>query len=326
MSKISLLDERIRQFWGQTGVPGMAIAIVDAGKLVYSNAFGSLSLDAPLPVASLAKPIFAYAVLKLTEQGLLSLDRPLAHYLPKPYLSGDPHLPLITVRHVLSHTSGFPNWREASGLHTLFRPGTSFHYSTEGLIYLQAVVEHLLGQSIDQHLAQKLFEPFGMTGSRLLPEDLSEYLPFLPSGPRAYGALSLHTTVTDYANFLVEMFRTEPRDEFHLAPATLSAMLAPQIRLGSQPNLSWGLGWGLQHLHGEVNSFWHWGSRGKLTRNIVIGLPAAQSAVVIFTNHVDGLTICEEIAQVSLEYREPFPAFGWLLPAENWRADGLLSP
>jgi hypothetical protein len=82
----------------------------------------------------------------------------------------------------------------------------------------------------------------------------------------------------------------------------------------------------LQHLHGEVNSFWHWGARRELTRSIVIGLPATQSAVVIFTNHPSGLTICEEIAQVALEYPEPFPAFGWLLPAENWRADGLINP
>ena len=165
-----------------------------------------------------------------------------------------------------------------------------------------------------------------MTGSQLLPEDLSKFIPTLPCGERAYGALSLRTTVTDYARFLIEMFRTEPRDEFHLAPATLSAMLTPQVRVGNQPGLSRGLGWGLQHLHGEVNSFWHWGARRELTRSIVIGLPDTQSAVVIFTDHPSGLTICEEIAQVALEYPEPFPAFGWLLPAENWRADGLISP
>jgi hypothetical protein len=99
-------------------------------------------------------------------------------------------------------------------------------------------------------------------------------------------------------------------------------MLTPQVRLGSQPNLSWGLGWGLQHLHGEVNSFWHWGARRDLTRCIVIGLPAKQSAVVIFTAHPEGLTIAEEIAQIALEYPESFPAFAWLLPAESWRADG----
>lgn len=322
MSKISLLEERIRNSWDQTEVPGMAIAIVDGGKLIYSNAFGSLSLDMPMAVASLSKPIFAFAVLKLTERGLLSLDRPLAEYLAQPYLPHEPRLSLVTVRHTLSHTSGFPNWRDASGLHLLFRPGTAFHYSTEGLIYLQAVIEHLLGKTVEQYLAQTVFEPFGMISSRLVPEDLSKFLPFLPAGPHAYGALSLHTTVTDYARFLVEMFRTEPRDEFHLAPATLSAMLAPQIRVGSQADLSWGLGWGLQHLHGEVNSFWHWGSRRGLTRSIIIGLPATQSAVVIFTDHSSGLTISEEIAQIALEYRESFPAFRWLLPAESWHADG----
>jgi CubicO group peptidase (beta-lactamase class C family) len=304
----------------------MAIAIVDDGRLIYSNAFGRLSLDAPLAVASLSKPIFAFAVLKLTELGLLSLDRPLAEYLPQPYIDGEPRLSLITVRHVLSHTSGFPNWRDESGLRMLSRPGTAFHYSTEGLIYLQTVVEHLLGQTIDQHLAQKVFEPFGMISSRLLPEDLSQFLPFLPTEARAYGALSLHTTVNDYARFLVEMFRTEPRDEYHLAPATLSAMLTPQIRVGSQPALSWGLGWGLQHVHGEVDSFWQWGARRDITRSIVIGVPATQSAVVIFTDHPDGLTICEEIAQVALEYPESFPAFRWLLPAEKWHADGSINP
>ena len=72
----------------------------------------------------MSKPVFAYAVLKLCEMGLLDLDTPLTRYTPERWVPNDPRLDLITARHVLSHTSGFQNWR-ASGtpLSIDFTPG-----------------------------------------------------------------------------------------------------------------------------------------------------------------------------------------------------------
>jgi CubicO group peptidase (beta-lactamase class C family) len=79
---------------------------------------------------------------------MLELDTVLAEYLPQPYVADEPLLPLITARHVLSHSTGFPNWRSESGLRAGFAPGSAFHYSTEVMIYLQTAIEHLTGQPL----------------------------------------------------------------------------------------------------------------------------------------------------------------------------------
>jgi CubicO group peptidase (beta-lactamase class C family) len=92
--------------------------------------------------ASLSKSVFAYGVLALCHAGLLDLDTPLTHYLPDRSLCRDPRLEAITARTVLSHTTGFPNWRQRGKPLTIDRvPGESFGYSGDGYLYLQRVVE-----------------------------------------------------------------------------------------------------------------------------------------------------------------------------------------
>src|SRR5260370_168114 len=100
-------------------VQGMAIVLIRNGKVGWHRAFGFRDSESKKPVeygtifeaASMGKPVFAYAVMKLCERGVLNLDKPLTQYTPERYLEGDPRLDLITARHVLSHTSGFQNWR-----------------------------------------------------------------------------------------------------------------------------------------------------------------------------------------------------------------------
>jgi len=83
----------------------------------------------------LTKPVVAYAALKLADQGKLDLDAPLSRYLPAPYIDGDARLEQITARRVLSHNSGFPNWRpEGKPLVIHFTPGERFSYSGEGFV------------------------------------------------------------------------------------------------------------------------------------------------------------------------------------------------
>ena len=65
--------------------------------------------DTVFEAQSMSKPVFAYRVMKLCEQGVLDLDTPLTKYTPDIFLKGDPRLELITPRRVLSHTTGFPN-------------------------------------------------------------------------------------------------------------------------------------------------------------------------------------------------------------------------
>jgi CubicO group peptidase (beta-lactamase class C family) len=102
----------------------------------------------------LSKPVFVYMVLRLADRGVIDLDKPL-------YTCGfsydridkDPSSKLITARMVLDHTTGLPNWG-GTPLEFLFTPGEKFNYSGEGYVYLQRVVEHVTGKSLEE-LAQQ---------------------------------------------------------------------------------------------------------------------------------------------------------------------------
>ncbi len=153
-------------------VPGAATAVVDGGR-VWEQGFGSASVDPVRRVAdgtvfeaaSLGKPLFAYQVLRLVDAGLLGLDHPLYDYLPMPE-ADNVEMRKVTVRHVLSHTTGLPNWRQEPGpLEPGGEPGTEFSYSGEGFFYLQRVVEKVTGRPVARLMAEEVFKPLGMTES-----------------------------------------------------------------------------------------------------------------------------------------------------------------
>ncbi len=136
-------------------VPGLSIALVRDARVVWRRGFGVADRASGKPVdtgtvfaaQSTSKPVFAYTVLKLCEKGVLDLDSPLTKYTPERVLAGDARLDLITARHVLSHTSGFQNWRSGTEpLEIHFAPGERWLYSGEGYSYLQSVVTHLTGR------------------------------------------------------------------------------------------------------------------------------------------------------------------------------------
>jgi CubicO group peptidase (beta-lactamase class C family) len=160
-------------------VPGLALAVVDNGRL-WRRGFGRAIEDPASPVsddtvfeaASLGKPVFAYAVLRLADAGLLDLDRPLYDYLPIAE-ANTPRMKRVTPRHVLSHTTGLPNWRQHHGpLDPAADPGKQFGYSGEGYFYLQRVTEALSGKLFARLMRDQVFDPLGMKQSSYvwLPE------------------------------------------------------------------------------------------------------------------------------------------------------------
>jgi CubicO group peptidase (beta-lactamase class C family) len=154
------------------GVPGLAIAIVDKRRLAWSRSFGVKNILTGDPVtdetrfeaASMSKPVFAYMVMRLVDEGRLDLDRPLVRYRRPDYLGDDPNLDLVTARDVLRHSSGLPDWG-AAPLVTAFRPGTRYLYSGEGIMWLQLVVEQIMGAGLDTLMRARLFDPAGMSRS-----------------------------------------------------------------------------------------------------------------------------------------------------------------
>jgi CubicO group peptidase (beta-lactamase class C family) len=159
----------------------VSIAIVRNARLAWRRGFGVKDTASKEPVdndtvfeaASISKTVFAYAAMKLCEKGVIGLDTPLTKYSPKPFLEGDPRLELITARLVLSHRTGFQNWRsDTNPLKIHFTPGEKYAYSGEGYSYLQSVVTHLTRQPIESYMKASLFVPFGMSSTGYVWNDL----------------------------------------------------------------------------------------------------------------------------------------------------------
>jgi CubicO group peptidase (beta-lactamase class C family) len=334
---VAHLETLIPKLLAEGEIPGLSIALVQNGSLVWHHGFGVKNAQTKTPVtdntvfeaASLSKPVFAYGVLKLVDAGRLDLDTPLNKYLPGNYDVGDDaRLGSITARHVLSHTTGFPNWRTVGGkLKIHFTPGARFSYSGEGFVYLAKVVEHITGAPLDKWMKQTVFDPLGMANSSYIWQtryDAEHVAPHNtlgePTAQRKPGkpnaAASLQTTAQDYGRFLVAVLnRTGLKEE------TFQQMLTPQTKVSQagmnttsgEPKefsheLSWGLGWGLQTT-GDGVALWHWGDNGT-SKAFVIGYPKEKLGLVVFANSVHGLAIVPEIVEEALGGRQP--ALAWL--------------
>lgn len=154
-----------------TEVPAIAVAgIVDGKPLQYLTGVRSVTDRVPVtndtyfPAASLSKPVFAWAVRDLVRQGRLQWSKPLEDY-AELGLSGDAKL--ITAEHILTHSSGLPNWRFQldKELASTFVPGSKWQYSGEGIFLLQRVVEKITGVPIATYMKQNVLNSLGMTAS-----------------------------------------------------------------------------------------------------------------------------------------------------------------
>jgi CubicO group peptidase (beta-lactamase class C family) len=303
-------------------VPGASIALIAGRQVVWSKSFGVADANKGTPVTgetlfeacSMSKPVFAYLVMKLVEQGKLDLDRPLAEYLPEDDPPAQPEKRLITARMVLSHTTGFPNWRkggeERGGpLPVKSRPGSRFGYSGEGIFYLQRVVEHVTGEPLDAYARRTLFGPLGL--SHMSYVWTPELEPALASGhddggkfrqrtkyTHANAAYSLYTSAMDYAAILVEIMKPDRSAAYLLPRASIEAMLDHQVALDARDPIErpasaqglavyWGLGWSINTTAaGDIAH--HSGSNSSGFRCFSQFSPSRGSGIVIMTNGTRG--------------------------------------
>ncbi len=159
-------------------VPGLAIALLKDGKPSWSRGFGVTKAGETTPVAtdtlfaaaSLSKSVFAYALLRMRDEKLIDLDRPLVNYLPYEDLPAGDNARLMTARHALSHSSGLQNWRFArtDKLEFAFKPGDGFQYSGEGFYFLLRVLEHITGRGFEEYMQDRVLKPLGMANSTYL--------------------------------------------------------------------------------------------------------------------------------------------------------------
>lgn len=192
-------DADIERLMAREQVQGLALAVIDDGRIVKQAAYGWRNAERRLPLqtdtvmygASLTKTVFALLVLQLAQEGKLDLDAPLPALLPKPLpeyaltrgggrfefsaLAGDERWRLLTPRILLTHSAGFANFRwlePDQRLRFHFTPGSRYAYSAEGFYVLQLVVEEGLGLELGRAMQERLFDRVGMpaTGMRWRPD------------------------------------------------------------------------------------------------------------------------------------------------------------
>lgn len=273
------LDKFLNRQIDSIGIPGLSIAIINDGKIVYHRTPGVADVANKTPLndqsifeaASLSKTVFTYFVMKQVDKGILDLDKPLYQYLEYPDIAYDENYKLITARMVLSHTTGFPNWRtdnfadsskhiQKGSLYLKFKPGTKYSYSGEGYYYLSQVIAHLNKltlQSLDSLFQKEVAVPLG------LPYAWFSINPFISQHkvngyqhkklirrwPAAltqqdstkFGAGGgLHTESVSYAKFLIALMKGQG-----LSKKSADQIFQPQVQLPNTEDHSGETAWGL---------------------------------------------------------------------------------
>ncbi|RUR11612.1 serine hydrolase [Legionella sp. km772] len=347
----------------QAKIPGVTLARVsgdgdiatETAGVINTNTGEAVTDSTVFQAASLSKPVFAYIVLKMVEDGKFSrlgeapesgLDRPLHEICDfgPPELRDHPNYKLLTPRNLLSHQASLPNWFKPDepeayvGATDVATVETSFNYSGLAYCFLNEVVEHIAGKPLDE-LSREVFDDESLemnhTSFVPFPEESDkqtkravghkadgspdERAPSLPS--RANPAASLVTTSEDYAKFLNACLH----DEF-----IRSHMFEPQLNLAGKDQkamdakvseetlhqISWGIGMGLQTADNGDPIAFHWGDNETSRAFTAINL-RTNEAVVCFTNSENGPSVFQQIAE---------PVVGSLTPVSQWlsRREGLI--
>ncbi len=268
-SDVARNSARILAAYEAHGLFDGAVLLATKGKVVFKSGYGVANRDWGIPntvdtrftIASLGKAMTAHLVLTLVEEGRVSLDSPIATYLPA-FNKGIADK--VTVHHLLTHSSGLSWWAKegtgyetrsysleelvklAEGLNLHFEPGSQTGYSNSGYNLLAAIIEHVTGKTFEDAMRERIFKPAGMrdTGFAWLNEVVARratgydrlsdgrYTPATYNNQSyAIGAGGLYSTVDD-------MFRWNMYLDRKLAPELRELMFTSHV--GGN-----GYGWGM---------------------------------------------------------------------------------
>lgn len=312
---LATLDAQAPRWLAEHAVPSLAVAYVRDGQVAWTRVYGDQADGVPATdstlynIASLTKPVFAELLVRLAADGRLSLDEPMAPYWTDPDVAGDPRHARFTPRLALSHQLGFTNWRrETEGVLRIgFDPGTQFRYSGEGFEYARRYVQNRTRASVDSLARQYVFGPMGMRSTSFARQPWFAGRMAMPRGPEgrwgnpsvydtANAADDIHTTVGDYARFLIGVMN---RDGL---PAALAAQRDSIHQTGVEKcdpakvavcpaRIGYGLGWTIfEYPDPAENVLWHtggdWGEK-----TIAFYWPGRREGVVMFTNGARGFNV-----------------------------------
>ncbi len=325
------IDHSITAIHCQLRLPGLAVAIVQDHEIIYQRSFGEAAPsrpttpDTPFILGSLSKSFTALAIMQLVEDGKLDLDERVQHYIPWFHLRDVTMSSLITVRHLLTHTSGISRFagrvllsghggktreqsvRELSTVQLLHPVGSHFAYSNTNYLIAGLLVEIVSDMSYEEYIQEHIFQPLQMTNSftsehqarrhrmaqghrwwfgRPVPFDA----PFLEDAlPAAY----ILSSSQDMARYLVACLDAGVSGGSLLSPQGFAEIFRPQAPVPSK-DASYGLGWRIEHVGDEL-IIRHGGEVSNFRADMVL-LPGRKLGVVVLANCNNGM-----IAQLGLD-------------------------
>ncbi len=350
-------DDEVRRLMARENVQGLALATIDRGRVVSVQAYGKRSVERGLPLtpqtvmygASLTKAAFAYMLLQLVDEGKLDLDAPLPALLPQPLpaydkqpwdfsdLANDERWRRLTPRILLTHSSGFANFRWLEPDRKLrfhFDPGERYAYSGEGFYILQLVVERGLGLDTGREMQRRVFDRFGMRNTSM--QWRADFADNLADGytldgkmephderSRPSAAGSMDTTIEDQARLWAGIVRGDGLSaaaRAMLVQAWLPIGSAAQFPTLASPRASWpqslAAGLGVVSFRDRSGPAWFKGGHNDSTGNMVLCLERGQRCVVMLANDVRAERIYPELARRVLgETDMPWRwEYGWYQP------------
>lgn len=296
--------------------PGATAIVVKEGEVVYHKAFGQANLELAIPmetdhvfrIGSITKQFTSMAILKLEEEGKLSVQDEITKFLPDYPTQGH----TITVHHLLNHTSGIKSYtdlekwtpqvhrQDFTPLEMIdyfkeepmdFAPGEAFRYNNSGYFILGYIIEKASGMTYEEYIEINFFEPLGMTQSyyghpeEITPKRVAGYSPgengALSNGAyismsQPYAAGSLLSTVGDLAKWYAAV-----KDGKVVSPTSLKRALTPTV-LASGDTEDYGYGLGILDLEGSKGYGHGGGVHGFLTASTY--LTEEDVFVAVFSN------------------------------------------
>jgi len=316
------LGQRISALRETYEVPGVSIALVKEGRIAWAEAFGYADLatgrrmtsDTYLRVQSISKPVTAWGVLRLVEQGDIDLDGYVQQYLGSALLpETEFHEEKVTIRQLLSHTAGMPlgdvlmiyspldevpslreNLRREATLTA--EPGVAFSYSNVGYNLLELVVEEVTGRDFAEYMQAEVLTPLGLPNASFVWSDALQ-----PPVPVGYGLTGqtvpvyvypekasggLFGTARDIAAFVAAEMPRFSRVQGVLTEQSISMLHTPVVGLPGAHGLvfdSYGLGHFVETLENGQVAISH-GGQGTGWMTHFHAVPATGDGIVILTN------------------------------------------
>jgi CubicO group peptidase (beta-lactamase class C family) len=328
------LAEKVPELLKNNMVPGAAVAIIQNGQVVFKQGYGladvaqnkKVDIHTGFNIGSISKTVAAWGVMKLVEQGKLSLDAPIEKYLTRW------HLPKtefdakgVTVRRLLSHTAGlslhgYPGWGPKDKLPSIeaslsgtnngpgkvsliMEPGTKWKYSGGGYTISQLLIEEVSGQSFEDYMREHVLRPLGMYGSdysltaKVLAASATAYDNWAEVTPNprftAKAAAGLHTTIADFGKFVaaaVKGAKGELPGRSVISMKTVNQMMTPVAASEGR----WGLGYDVVKLPGDFVANGHGGANRGWHANFKV-IPKTGDGIVVTTNGSNGQYIYRNV-------------------------------